>query len=174
MTKFYMVRHAEPDWMANEKYNFKGHGRDLVPLTNKGIEQAKHTAALLTDKKAELMIVSPYTRTMQTAAILSKQLGLELAVEVDLREWQPDLSYEYQTYEEFEQLCKDYEKHNGEYPLGDKKVWEAKSNLQKRVDEVLKKYLNYKEVIVVAHEKVIKTQVKNELVNHCEIIEVIK
>lgn len=174
MTTFYMVRHGEPDWLANEKYKFKGHGRDLVPLTNKGRNQAKDTAIVLKNKKAEVIIVSPYTRSMQTAAILSKELGLEMIVEVDLREWQPDLTYEYQTYEEFIQLCEEYEKYKGEYPIGDKKKWETKTILKSRVDEVLKRYLNYKEVIVVAHEMVIKTQVDNGIVNHCELIEYIK
>lgn len=174
MTTFYMVRHGEPDWLANEKYGFKGHGRDLVPLTNKGIEQAKQTAASLKNKKVDLIVASPYTRTMQTAAILSKELGIDMTVEVDLREWQADLTYEYQTFDEFTQLCEEYEKYKGEYPEGDTKRWETKTTLKDRVDGVLKKYLNYKEVIIVAHEKVIKTQVNNGIVNHCDLIEIVK
>ncbi len=38
MTTFYLVRHGEPDWEINEKYKLKGHDRDLVPLTQLGIQ----------------------------------------------------------------------------------------------------------------------------------------
>lgn len=174
MTTFYMVRHGEPDWFANEAYEFRGHGRDLVPLTHKGIVQAKHTATLLKDKKAELIIVSPYTRTMQTAAIISRKLDLDMVVEVDLREWQPDLTYEYRTFDEFLVLCKEFDEYNGEYPIGESKRWETQGALQDRVDNVLKKYLKYENVIVVAHEKVMRTQANNALIEHCELIEVNK
>lgn len=174
MTKFYFVRHGEPDWYINERYNFKGHGRDLVPLTDKGIQQAKEAAKILRQTNTQLILTSPYTRTMHTAAILSKELNIEIKVEIDLREWQPDLTYEYDTYDEFMKLSMEYEKCKGEYPEGEKKKWESRRDLKSRVEAVLDRFLEYKEVIVVCHEKVIKTQFNNELIEHCNILELIK
>lgn len=174
MTKFYLIRHGEPDWYINECYKFKGHGRDLVPLTDKGVNQAKEAAILLKDKHAQLIITSPYTRTMQTAAILARELDLELRVEVDLREWQPDLTYEYETYEEFTELCEEFEKYKGEYPVNEQKKWETQKALEQRVNNVFNRYKTYDEVIVVCHEKVIKTQIEDELVDHCKMIEIIR
>lgn len=37
-----------------------------------------------------MILSSPYTRALQTAAILSRELNIDLQVEFDLREWQPD------------------------------------------------------------------------------------
>ncbi|MGL6174032.1 MAG: histidine phosphatase family protein [Cellulosilyticaceae bacterium] len=174
MTKFYMVRHGEPDWYANEKYKFKGHGRDLVPLTDKGIIQAKKAAEVLKLKGGELIIASPYTRTMQTGSIISRILDIEMKVEIDLREWQPDLTYEYETYYEFMVLCQEYEKYQGIYPKGKDKKWETKKMLKRRVDQVLEKYLDYSSIIVVCHEKVIGTQYDNKIAEFGEVIELIK
>lgn len=174
MTTFYLVRHGEPDWDMNEIYKFKGHGRDLVALTNKGKEQAKVAANLLQTKKAQIIITSPYTRTMQTAAILSRELGIDMEVEVDLREWQPDLTFEYKSYDEFMILCDEYDKNQGIALEDEKQKWETQKALQDRVDFVLNKYLEYDRVIVVAHEKVIKTQATNILIEHCEVIEIKK
>ena len=86
MLKLIMIRHAEPDYSLCDKHNFIGHGRDLAPLSQKGIEQAEETAK---DKRlidAELIISSPYTRALQTAAIISRTTGIKLVVEVDIRE----------------------------------------------------------------------------------------
>lgn len=174
MTKFYMVRHGEPEWETNEKYKFKGHGRDLVGLTNRGIEQVKSTVQLFKEKSPQLIIASPYTRTMQTAAILSKGLQIDIQVEIDLREWQPDLTYEYSTYEQFMRLQKEYEKFKGIYPIGQEKKWECKKDLKDRIDNVLNKYLNYNEIVVVCHEKVIKTQGEYNNLEFCQVIEIVK
>lgn len=91
MTQFYLIRHGEPQWDINEQYKLKGHGRDLVPLTNEGINQVYLTAKDVRLKEADIIVSSPYPRALQTDAILSKELGLEILVEFDLREWQPDL-----------------------------------------------------------------------------------
>lgn len=44
MTLFYLIRHGEPQWDINEQYQLKGHGRDLVPLTDRGANQVYLTA----------------------------------------------------------------------------------------------------------------------------------
>lgn len=174
MTTFYMVRHGEPDWEAHKYYKFKGHGRDLIGLTPKGIQQAKILAKNLRDTHADIIIASPYTRTMHTAAIISRELNLDIQVEVDLREWQPDLTYEYASYEEFNQLNEDYEKHQGIIPPNETKRWESKQALEDRIDKVLHKYLKYNKVIVVAHEKVMMTQTNHENITFCDIIKIEK
>lgn len=174
MTIFYMVRHGEPDWEAHEDYKFKGHGRDLIGLTPKGIEQAKKIARNLKDIHADIIIASPYTRTMHTAAIISRELNLDIQVEVDLREWQPDLTYEYASYEEFNQLNEDYEKHQGIIPPNELKRWEPKKVLEDRVNKALNKYLDYDKVIVVAHEKVMMTQINDKNIAFCDVIKVEK
>ena len=69
---------------------FYGFGRSFAPLSEKGIHQAEMTAIDDRLKSAELIISSPYTRALQTASIISRETGLKICVEVDLREWEPD------------------------------------------------------------------------------------
>ena len=55
-------------------------------------------------KGAKVIVSSPYTRALQTAAIISKETGLNIEVDMNLREWQPDLTYRYKSKDEMEEL----------------------------------------------------------------------
>jgi broad specificity phosphatase PhoE len=174
MTLYYLIRHGEPEWDLNERYKLRGHGRDLVPLTPNGINQAYETAKDARLKTAQIILSSPYTRALQTAAILSKELQIELQVEFDLREWQPDLSYQYNTLEQLKELGSDYDKHNGVYPPGETRLWESKPAMKERVDRVIEKYQDYDCVIVVGHGMAFRTQYDVDDIPHASIIEYIK
>lgn len=90
---------------------------------------------------------------MQTASIISKETGLEIVVEPDIREWQPDLTYQYKNSDEMKEYYKDFIKNNGIYPNGEKRKWETKDQLKSRVMSVINKYKEkYDTVIVVAHK----------------------
>lgn len=171
MTQFYLIRHGEPDWGLNEYYKLKGHGRDLVPLTKIGIEQVYATAKDERLKRAQLIVSSPYPRALQTAAILSKELKLETTVDFDLREWQPDLTFNYDTLERLKELGEDYDNHNGEYPAGETKVWESKAMLKNRVDGVINKFLNFETVIITGHGMAFRTLADLTEIPHASIIE---
>ena len=52
-----------------------------------GIKEIQNTSK---DKRlcdAGIILSSPYTRALQTAAILSKELRIDMIVETDLHEW---------------------------------------------------------------------------------------
>lgn len=174
MTTYYLVRHGEPDWELNEIHGLKGQGRSLPPLTPLGVEQAKQTAQDERLQNAELIVCSPYTRAMQTAAIISKETGLDIQVEYDLREWQPDLSDNFGTLEELKQLTDDFERHNGIYPEGSNCKWESKEMLKARMDSVLYKYSHYDRVIVVGHGMIFRTQIDEKDIPHCSVFELKK
>lgn len=74
MTTFYLIRHGEPTYKPIDERRFIGHGRDLAPLTENGIKGVKETALDNRLKNCEIIVSSPYTRALQTAAILSKEL----------------------------------------------------------------------------------------------------
>lgn len=42
--KIYFIRHAKPDYQQVTEANYKGFGRDLSRITEKGIHQAKKTS----------------------------------------------------------------------------------------------------------------------------------
>ncbi|MFD1177824.1 histidine phosphatase family protein [Paenibacillus puldeungensis] len=171
MTTFYLVRHGEPDWDINEKYKLKGHGRDLVPLTQLGVEQVYKASKDERLQNAQLILSSPYTRALQTAAILSKELYLEIQVEFDLREWQPDLTFQYDSLEQLKKLGTDFDLNNGNYPVGETRLWESKPMMKARMDGVINKYLNYDHVIIVGHGMAFRTQYEIDDIPHAYIIE---
>ncbi|WNS40940.1 histidine phosphatase family protein [Paenibacillus sp. MMS20-IR301] len=159
MTQFYLIRHGEPDWGINEQYRLKGHGRDLVPLTETGVQQVYLTAGDERLQDAEIIVSSPYPRALQTAAILSKELGLHIRIEFDLREWQPDLSFEYASVQRLTELGNDYVAHQGVYPPGAAKLWESRELLKNRVEQVIDRYLDYRKIIITGHGMAFRTLV---------------
>lgn len=150
MTNFILIRHGEPDYSLINQKNFKGHGCDLAFLTREGEKQAEMIANNELLKNAELLISSPYTRCMQTAAIISNKIGLPIKGELDLHEWLPDLSFNYQT--------SSFAKNNYKKAINDylnnqitSNEYESIQSVKKRVLNVFKKYLEYEKVIIVTH-----------------------
>ena len=92
--KIYLVRHGKTDYSEKNTKIYQGFGVNLAPLSASGIAQIQKTAKDPRLKKARLIVSSPYTRALQTAAILSKELGLDIAVETDLHEWIADKRYQ--------------------------------------------------------------------------------
>lgn len=166
MTTFYLVRHGEPTYKPVDERKFIGHGRDLAPLTENGIEGVKKTAKDSRLKNCEIIVSSPYTRALQTAAILSKELGIDLEVDVDLHEWVPDIiNFQHKTSQD----C--FDLYNGIPPKDELKVWETAESMKKRIDSVLEKYTRYQKVIVVSHGMLIRTIRDQAEIAHAEIIE---
>lgn len=152
MATFYFIRHGEMDTtMAGRKF-YKGFGHNMMTLSEKGIAQIHETAKDTRLANIELIITSPFGRAIHSAAILSKDLGVEMRVEPDLHEWLADgVTYEYLSDEEAEQNYKCLIENNGCHPTGKVCVWESAGQMEKRVMSVLKRYRNYSSVIVVCH-----------------------
>lgn len=167
--KVIFIRHGKPDYECCDKSGFVAQGYNLAPLSKEGIKQAEKVSLENSLKNCDLIISSPYTRALQTAAIISKNTGININVETDLHEWLPDKKYEYKTNREFYSKYKDYIKNKGIYPKGEEKSWETTKEIQNRVVNVLKKYTNYKKIIVVCHEEVIKSILNIPKVKYCEI-----
>jgi broad specificity phosphatase PhoE len=172
MTTYYLIRHGEPTYQPVDERKFIGHGRDLAPLTINGMEQLKATAKDNRLKDCDIIIASPYTRALQSAAVISKELGIDIVVEVDLHEWIPDIvNFQHKTSEDCFALCRDFDSHKGIPPKDQIKVWETAENMKNRMEKVLEKYSEYKKVIVVCHGMVIRTVKYQDKIAHGEIIE---
>ncbi|MBQ1310721.1 MAG: histidine phosphatase family protein [Blautia sp.] len=153
---FYLVRHGKTDYSEKDTGIYQGFGVNLAPLSEKGVEQAEKAASKLKKKKIDLIISSPYTRALQTAAIISRKTGARIIVETDLHEWVADTEYRYVDNETAEKRYESYVKHDGVYPEGKTKKWESKDSLKKRMDAVLSKYSEYENVAVVCHGTIIE------------------
>jgi broad specificity phosphatase PhoE len=156
MTTFYLIRHGAPQYDMGEERRLIGGFRDLVPLTEQGIAQVEDRVEELRPFNASLIVSSPMTRSLQTAAILSRRLDLPLEVSFDLHEWLPDMTFNYDTaavivlaYEEMIRL-------GGEWPPGETRNWEPFSAVRKRVTAVLQQYTHLETVLVACHAAVIQ------------------
>ena len=90
---FYFVRHGQTDYSERNAKIYQGFGVNLAPLTEEGVRQIEETARDPRLKGADLILSSPYTRALQTAAILSKALMAPIAVETGLHEWLANKHY---------------------------------------------------------------------------------
>ena len=168
--KIYMIRHGKADYSYGDAHNFIGHGHDLAKLDEKYIDGVIKTAKDKRLMKASLIVSSPYTRALQTAAIISKETGLDIKIEADLREWEPDTTYQYKT-KEAKLFYKDYVNNNGIPPTDRCVYWESKDHLKKRIESVIEKYNDYECVIFVFHQIAIQSVVDIEKIKPAEIIE---
>lgn len=166
-----MIRHGEPDYTPCDDRRFIGHGKDLAPLTEKGIEQAKAVSKNPLLLGAQIILSSPYTRALQTAGYIATELRLDLKVEVDLREWQPDLTFMYQTSEEAFLAAREYHLYKGVYPQGETGTWETVDRLSTRAANCLKNYVHrYDKMIVVTHGMLMRQFVNRDQIPHCGLI----
>jgi broad specificity phosphatase PhoE len=172
MQKIILMRHSQQDYSPVMERKYIGHGLDLAPLSEKGLiiaENASHDSRL---NDAEIIVSSPYTRAMQTAAIISKNRQLDIKVELGLHEWIPDLSFQYSTKEDnlkAEALCTQYK---GVCPKDSEIAFEDFSNVFKRAKSALLQYKNYRKIIVVSHSIVIRRFVSYPNIPWCGIAEI--
>lgn len=168
--KIYMIRHGKADYSYGDAHNFIGHGHDLAKLDEKYIDDVFKTAKDERLKNAELIVSSPYTRALQTAAIISKETGLNIEIEPDLREWEPDKTYQYKV-KEMKDLFKDYKNCDGIAPTDREVKWETKEHLKKRVSSIIDKYKNNTCIIFVFHQLAIQSITGIDKIEPAEIIE---
>lgn len=172
MTTFYLLRHGKHSYDSVSGKNFVGHGLELAPLTEEGIKQAIECCKDFRLKDCKLIISSPYTRAMQTSAILSKNLDLDIKVEIDIREHELDLGYQVKSFEELKQIANEEQKFNDEQlSYSSTCKWELREDVKKRVLNVLNDYKEYRKVIVVTHGMVIHCLTGKIGIPNCSITE---
>ncbi len=170
--KVLLVRHAEPRYDEVDSRGYFGMGHELGRLTEQGVKQAELRSYDERFIGAELIVASPYTRALQTAAIISRMTNIPLVVENDIHEWMPDMTQKFDV-DDFSELYKEYIRQKGVKSGETKYPWETYAQLKKRVDQVLSKYKTYKKIIVVSHGIAISTQTFFEdILDFCEVREI--
>ena len=82
MKKIYLVRHGESKWNKLKKIQ----GQQNIPLTEKGIEQAKLVGKRLVDEGIEKIYSSDLKRAYDTAKIVGDMLKIDVIPTKGLRE----------------------------------------------------------------------------------------
>ncbi len=147
-----LIRHGEPDYRKARKY-FKGIGHNYAELTLDGEKQAYERSKDPRLAGAELIISSPYTRSLQTAAIISREINLPIKIETNLHEWFPDMKFihDYDIHQSYLEFIE----HRGIVTDRRKYRWESYLDLQQRTREAILPYKEkYQKVIVVCHAMV--------------------
>lgn len=165
--KVILIRHGEPDYDKCTEIGFTGLGRDMAPLTLKGVDQATKVAQFPGLKECQKIIVSPYTRALQTAAIIAGETGLKIEVEMNLHEWINDTTFSCSSSEEALSLYADFCECKGVIPKGEKRVWESLEEVQRRVQNVLEKYKSDSKIAIVAHGVVIERILGKTPIKYC-------
>ena len=161
MTAIYLLRHGEADYKPVHERQWPGSMADLAPLSPTGSEQVATAADLLGQVGASALVSSPFTRTMQTASIVSCRLTLPIQVEFDLHEWIPDDSFRWHSHEQVKVFLADFESCGGEWPPGQRRPWEPLSSVRARATvalaEAVRRMQDAGALIAVCHEMVIRS-----------------
>ncbi|MBE6692233.1 MAG: histidine phosphatase family protein [Ruminococcaceae bacterium] len=168
---FYLVRHGNTDYSLQNTRIYQGYGVNLSPLSKEGIEQIQITSRDPRLKDADLILSSPYTRALQTAAILSKNLGVDITVETDLHEWIANKDYIYEDDETAINAYREYTENSGEHKEDSKLNWETSADIRARVIPVLEKYKHLDKVVVACHGTLIQAITGGHLPKNGEIVE---
>jgi uncharacterized phosphatase len=152
------VRHAEPDasLLAAAGRRFSGARFDFCPLGEAGKEQARRLAASLAPLRPQLIVSSPYARTLQTALVLATVLSLDADVALDLHDWMPvtDGGRGYGS-EDVAAAIRAFEATAGRGGAEAGRTWETWDDLKERVTRTVQQYLTLERVVFVTHEAVI-------------------
>ena len=172
MQKIVFMRHSEPDYSFVEERKFIGQGIDLAQLTENGIQIAENASLDSRLNDAEMIVSSPYTRALQTAAIISKNRQLNIKVELDLHEWMPDLSFQYSSKEQASRANRLCIEHEGVCSDDSEIKFENLEDVFNRAKKALLRYSRYKKIIVVTHGIVIRRFAFESNIPFCGISEI--
>lgn len=81
-----LLRHGQSEFNARFTATRRDPGIPDPPLTPLGHAQAESAAEALADEPIRRILVSPYTRALQTAAPIARQRGLRMTVTPTIRE----------------------------------------------------------------------------------------
>jgi len=152
MTLFYLIRHGEAAWAAMRARGAQGRDFNFVELTPTGAAQIEALADDPRLRSAEAILSSPYTRALQSAAILSRRLDLPLHIEYDLHEWLYDRDpYALFVPDEVERRRQHFYVSDRFAPPEQPLAWETAFEVRMRVETVLQTYAHYATVIVMCH-----------------------
>lgn len=151
------IRHGEPNYEKLSNYSIPSY---LAGLSVEGVGQAELLADNPILKDAGVIVSSPYTRALQTAAIISRKTGVGIVVEPGLHEWLEDVTHTRTTNPYYGKLAyHEFLEHKGKHDSSCEYDWESAEDVAKRAFEVIQRYhnLNFDKIIVVAHAMLIRT-----------------
>lgn len=144
MTTVYFVRHAEP--------NYDNHDEELRELSKKGLKDRKLVTDYLSDKAIDVVLSSPYKRSVDTVIDFASSYNLIIEKIDDFRERKVDNVW----VEDFTGFCKrQWADFNYKYTDGET-LAEVQSRNISALKRVLEQYDN-KNIVVGSHGTALST-----------------
>ena len=171
MPQFLLMRHGQADFGPPRSWNTSGWGADLAPLTEAGALQVAARVAEIREWGPQIILASPMTRALQSAAIVAAALQLAPLVEFELHEWVPDMSFRWRTLAEVLEHQDELQRCGGEWPSGEKRLWEPVSSIRSRVMAVLQRYSHIPRVLTVCHGMVMYSLTGRWEIENAELME---
>lgn len=164
------MRHAETDWRRVNERGWVGLANDFAPLTERGRRQAADAARQAARLAPAVLLSSPMTRAMETAAIVGRRLGLDAVVEMDLREWLPDRRMRWSSAAEVRDAYAAMIAGEAGKPADGAGEWETLREVKDRGLRALRPYAaRGAAVLAVCHEVIIQAMTGHPDTGDCEI-----
>ncbi len=166
----FLMRHAETDWQGVTERGWVGLANDFAPLSARGRRQAADAAGPAAQLRPAVLLTSPMTRAMETAAIIGRRLGLDPVVEIDLREWLPDRRLRWSSAAEVRNAYAAMIAGETVPPPDALPDWETMGELRNRGLAALRPYAGREDaVLAVCHEVIIEALTGQRHTGECEI-----
>ena len=141
--KLYIARHGETQWNVDNRIS----GRTDIPLTERGMEQAKLLAQSAVGKGIEVILCSPLLRARQTAQAVCDALELPMSIDDRLVE------LNFGIFEGLDRSHPDFQRYRGQLPLrfpGGESAFDLAHRVYSLLEDVKRNYAG-KTVLLVCH-----------------------
>lgn len=142
--KVYLTRHGQTVWNHRDVVC----GRTDIPLTEKGLAQARDLAERVAKTKVDLILSSPLIRAQQTAQVVAGRIGAPVVVEPLL------LEQDFGDYEEVDRFDPEYMEYRKDFfrrfPGGGESVALVANRAYQVIELVREKYAGHT-VLLVSH-----------------------
>ncbi|MBI5413309.1 class I tRNA ligase family protein [Candidatus Peregrinibacteria bacterium] len=153
---FFVFRHGEAE--QNKAGTLNSSLDNVRHLTQVGKEQAEKSAKKNKDKKIDMIFCSPFPRALETAEILAKQLGVEIAVDERLREHNMGV-FDGKSTDSYLKSFEDYEELYSKKVEAGESFKEMEIRVLEFVNNLNQKYAG-KNIMLVTHGDVIRAIAK--------------
>ena len=175
--KIIVIRHGQTDWNVEEKLQ----GVTDIPLNSEGIRQAEIAREIINNIDFDMIICSTLKRTIQTTKIISKDKNVPIKYDERITERNYGILEGLKTdeinFDEYFEYYKNKPCKDGE------SIQVFFDRIYKFLDDVKENYKDYNKILLVTHGDVVRAikcyfngipndgNVKNLIINNCEIIE---
>lgn len=141
--KLYIARHGETPWNVENRVS----GRTDVPLTEKGVEQARLLARNAMGKGIEVLLSSPLLRARQTAQAVSEAIGVPIELDERL------IELDFGSFEGGPRSDPEFQYTRAQFPTrypGGESAFQLAQRVYSCLEDVKRKYAG-KTVLLVCH-----------------------